>query len=212
MDAGKTISASFPVSVQELGKSDRIALNFEHKDYPVTLMFASRSPYVDNMKAEAPGLLNAGVLDGKFSVSKINDDYSLYEVSFCGTAYRRDMSSTGIRQFAKDVDNKSWYEYFKKVFTNLVDYSPRVEVGRDGVEAVEFAEDGTCLIKYNNGTDSEMKPRVSVFALNEFGAVVGKVDEVWKFKKLKPGCREDSNKLKFTSPARVKYIDVETAH
>ena len=80
------------------------------------------------------------------------------------------------------------------------------------MEEVEFAEDGTCVIKYCNDTDSEMKPRVSVFALNEFGAVVGRVDEVWKFRKLKPGCREESKKQEFTSPKRIKYIDVETGH
>jgi hypothetical protein len=52
---------------------------------------------------------------------------------------------------------------------------------------------------------------VSVFALNKFGAVVDRADDVWKFKKLKPASRDESKKFKLISPSRVKYVDVETA-
>ena len=51
----------------------------------------------------------------------------------------------------------------------------------------------------------------TVYALNKFGALVDRADDVWKFKKLKPGSRDESKKFKLSSPSRVKYVDVETA-
>ena len=49
---------------------------------------------------------------------------------------------------------------------------------------VEFADDGTFVVKYFNDSDAAIKPRVSVFALNKFGALVDRADDVWKIKKL----------------------------
>ena len=46
---------------------------------------------------------------------------------------------------------------------------------------------------------------------HKFGALVDRADDVWKFKKLKPGSRGESKKFKLVSPSRVKYVDVETA-
>ena len=212
IDSGRMINAFFPVSADDMGKSDRVALKFGHGEYPVTMMFASRSPYLDDKKAAAPGLIHTNALDGKFSVDRLCDDYLLYEVSFCNSVYRRDMASNGLKRFSVDVDEENWKTYFRKVFPNLVEYSQHVCVGRDGVEAIEFAADGTCVIKYSNTTGEAMKPKVSVFALNEFGAVVGRVDDVWKLKRLKPGDQKDSKKFAFASPRRIKYIDVETSH
>lgn len=212
ISSGRIISATFIAVADNLSKTDRIELRFGHGEYPVTLTFASRSPYLDNLKAEAPGLMHSGAFNGKLSAGRLNEDLFLYEVSFCGDVYRRDMSSKDLKQFAAGVPDSNWEEYFRKVFPNLVAYKQRVDVGKDGVEAVEFSEDGTCVIKYNNTTDEAIKPRVSVFAVNKFGAVVGRADDVWKIMKLKPGDKEESKKLVFTSPNRIKYIDVETAH
>jgi hypothetical protein len=211
VDSGRTISATFLAAADNLDKTDRIELRFGHGKYPVTLMFASRAPYLDNLKAEAPGLLHSGALNGKFSSGRLNEDLFLYEVSFCGDVYRRDMSSKELKQFAAGVPDSNWEGYFRKVFPNLVAYAQRIEVGRDGVEAVEFADDGTFVVKYFNDSDVAIKPRVSVFALNKFGALVDRADDVWKIKKLKPASRDESKKFKLISPSRVMYVDVETA-
>ena len=211
VDSGRTISATFLAVADDLNRMDRIELRFGHGEYPVTLTFASRSPYVDSLKAEAPGLLHSGALNGKLSPGRLNEDLFLYEVSFCGDVYRRDMSSKELKQFAAGVPDSDWEEYFKKVFPNLVAYAKRIEVGRDGVEAVEFADDGTFVVKYFNDSDVAIRPRVSVFALNKFGALVDRGDDVWKIKKLKPGSRDESKKFKLMSAPRIKYVDVETA-
>ena len=212
VDSGRTISATFLAAANNLDRTDRFELRFGHGEYPVTLVFASHAPYLDKQKAEAPGLLHSAALNGKFSPGRLNEDLFLYEVSFCGDVYRRDMSSKELKQFAEGVPDSNWEEYFRKVFPNLVAYAPRIEVGRDGVEAVDFADDGTFVVKYFNGSDVAIKPRVSVFALNKFGALVDRADDVWKFKKVKPGCRDESKKFKFASPSRIKYVDVETAN
>ena len=211
VDSGRIISATFLAVADNLDKTDRIELRFGHGEYPVTLMFASRAPYLDNLKAEAPGLLHSGALSGKLSPGRLGEDLFLYEVSFCRDVYRRDMSSKDLKQFAAGLPDSNWEEYFRKVFPNLVAYAQRIEVGRDGVEAVEFADDGTFVVKYFNDSDAAVKPRVSVFALNKFGALVDRADDVWKFKKLKPGSRDESKKFKLVSSSRVKYVDVETA-
>ena len=211
VDSGRIISATFLAAADNLDKADRIELRFGHGEYPVTLVFASHAPYLDNQKAEAPGLLHSGALNGKFSPGRLNEDLFLYEVSFCGDVYRRDMSSKELKQFAAGVPDSNWEGYFRKVFPNLVAYAQRIEVGRDGVEAVEFADDGTFGVKYFNDSDVAIKPRVSVFALNKFGALVDRADDVWKIKKLKPASRDESKKFKLISPSRVKYVDVETA-
>ena len=211
VDSGRTISATFLAAADNLDKTDRIELRFGHGEYPVTLMFASRTPYLDNQKAEAPGLLHSVALNGKFSSGQLKEDLFLYEVSFCQDVYRRDMSSKELKQFAAGMPDSNWEGYFRKMFPNLVAYAQRIEVGRDGVEAVEFADDGTFVIKYFNDSDAAIKPRVSVFALNKFGALVDRADDVWKFKKLKPGSRDESKKFNLVSPSRVKYVDVETA-
>ena len=212
VDSGRTISATFLAVADNLDKTDRIGLRFGHGEYPVTLMFASRAPYLDNQKAEAPGLLHSGALSGKLSPGRLSEDLFLYEVSFCGDVYRRDMSSKELKQFAVGVPDSDWEEYFRKVFPNLVAYAQRIEVGRAGVEAVEFADDGTFVVKYFNDSNVAVKPKVSIFALNKFGSLVGRADDVWKFKKVKPGCRDESKKFKFASPSRIKYVDVETAN
>lgn len=212
VDSGRMVFAAFSVPSENLKKADRIELKFGHGEYPVALQFASRAPYADNHKAEAPGLLHTGALDGKFSVSGVLDDCYLYEVTFSGTAYRRDMASKGKDRFAADVNDDNWRSYFKRVFPNIVDCSQRVEVGRDGVEAVEIADDGSCTIKYSNDTEAAIKPRVSVFALNRFGAIVGRADDVWKIKKLKPGTKAETKLTLSGKGEQVKYLDIESAH
>lgn len=210
--SGRTISAIFLAAADNLDKTDRFELRFGHEEYPVTLVFASHAPYLDKQKAEAPGLLHSAALNGKFSPGRLNEDLFLYEVSFCGDVYRRDMSSKELKQFAIGVPDSNWEEYFRKVFPNLVAYAQRIEVGRAGVEAVEFADDGTFVVKYFNDNDAAIKPRVTVFTLNKFGALVDRADDVWKFTKVRPGCRGESKKFKLVSPSRIEYVDVETAN
>ena len=130
VDSGRTISATFLAAADNLGKTDRIELMFGHGEYPVTLMFASRAPYLDNQKAEAPRLLHSGALGGKLSPRRLSEDLFLYEVSFCRDVYRRDMSSKDLKQFAAGLPDSNWEEYFRKVFPNLVAYAQRIEVGR----------------------------------------------------------------------------------
>lgn len=107
VDSARTISATFLAAADNLDKTDRIELRFGHGEYPVTLMFASRAPYLDNQKAEAPGLLHSGALGGKLSPGRLGEDLFLYEVSFCGDVYRRDMSSKEMKQFASGVPDSN---------------------------------------------------------------------------------------------------------
>ena len=130
VDSWRTISATFLAVADNLDKTDRIELRFGHGEYPVTLMFASRAPYLDSQKAEAPGLLHSGALGGKLSPRRLSEDLFLYEVSFCRDVYRRDMSSKDLKQFSAGVPDSNWEEYFRKVFPNLVAYAQRIEVGR----------------------------------------------------------------------------------
>jgi hypothetical protein len=45
---------------------------------------------------------------------------------------------------------------------------------------------------------------------HKLGALVDRADDVWKFKKLKPGNRDESKTFKLISPSCVRYVDVET--
>ena len=212
VESRRLIRSGFEVSSDVLDKADSFAIVFGHKDYPVTLRFASRSAYVNSEKASVAGSLLTGAIDGKFATGKLCDDLALYVVFFGGKPYCRDFSDLNVVRFSKDIRSSDWAGSFAEVFPNITAKMPSVYVGRDGVESVELNEDGSCLIRYANNGDGSIRPKVSIFALNKFGAVVGRADDNWKVKKLKPGDSSETKIKRLADYNKIYYVDVETSH
>ena len=211
VESRRLIRSGFEVSSDVLDKADSFAIVFGHKDYPVTLRFASRSAYVNSEKASVSGSLLTGAIDGKFATGKLCDDLALYVVFFGGKPYCRDFSDPNVVQFSKDIRSSDWVGSFAGVFPNITAKGPSVYVGRDGVESVELNEDGSCLIRYANNGEGSIRPKVSIFALNKFGAVVGRADDNWKVRKLKPGDSSETKIKRLADYNKIYYVDVETA-
>lgn len=212
VESRRLIRSGFEVPSDILAKGDSFAVLFNHKEYPVTLRFASRAPYVNADTASVAGSLHASALDGKFATGKLCDNLSLYVVFFGGKPYCRDLSNPEVIRFTNEKSSRDWVDSFAKVFPNITQKADSVYVGRDGVESLELAEDGSCLIKYANSGIEAIRPRVSIFALNKFGAVVGRADDIWKVKKLQPGASSTTRIKHLADFNKVHYVDVETAH
>jgi len=210
-ESRRLIRSGFDVPQDVLSRGDSFAVVFNHKEYPVSLRFSSRSPYVNSETATVASSLHANQLDGKFSTGKLFDDLSLYVVFFGGKAYCRDLSSSSAIHFTNGKSSRDWADSFTKIFPNLMPKSDSVYVGRDGVDAVEIAEDGSCVIRYSNSESEAIRPKVSVFALKKFGAVVGRANDIWTIKKLKPGATSETRVKHLADYNKIFYIDVETS-
>ena len=211
-ESRRLIRSEFDIPSDVLERADSFAVAFSHKDYPVTLRFASRTAYVNSEKAAVAGTLHASAMDGKFSAGKLCEELSLYVVFFGGKPYCRDFSNPNVVRFSRDVRSSDWVESFAEIFPNITAKGASVYVGRDGVESVELDEDGSCLIRYMNDSDTPVRPKVSIFALNKFGAVVGRADDNWAVKKLKPGARSETRIKHLADYNKIYYVDVETSH
>ena len=220
MDSNRLLHSKFEIASDVLDKADSFELRFCHKDYPVSLRFASRSPYVNEEKASAASALHTGIMDGKFSTENLANDLSLFVVSFGGKKYCRDFINPNVVQFSADSQAKdSWLDAIGKVFENLIAIEKGscegdgllISVGRDGVASVKIDVEGGCVIKYQNNEENAFRPKVSIFALNEFGSVIGRVDDAWKIKKLKPGMTAESKRKMLTPLHKLRYLAIETS-
>ena len=229
---GRMLSCMFEVSGDDLAIADSFRLCFEHPKYPVVFTYASRSPYKDMDKAKPAGVLRAtglvvagqslysavaapiargeSVFDGKFSVRNLSEDLFLYDVSFCGKTYRWDPKSDGSEiKYSPDVTAADWRKYFSTVFANLAMFDPSKPIERGIVSTIGIDEEnGKFSIKYRNGSDKSVKPAVTIFFLNQYGAIVGRYDDAWRFKKLKSG-DEIEQTFEWKSYRRPVFIDVE---
>ena len=220
MDSNRILHSKFEVAEDVLDKADSFGLCFRHKDYPVSLRFASRSPYVDAEKASAAGAMHTGMMDGKFSSANLANDLSLLVVSFGGKEYYRDFSDQDKVLFSADSKARdSWADAIDNVFSNPIVVGEAfggcmvlpIPVGRDGVSAVLVDADGGCVIKYRNDENGAFRPKVSVFALNEFGSIVGRVDDAWMVRRLKPGMSAESKRKMLVASRKLRYLAIETS-
>jgi hypothetical protein len=204
--AGDCVELRFPVAGEMLADVDSFVLEFRHPRYPSSMVFASRSPYLDTECARVVGGLS---LAGKFAANKLCDDLALYEIAICGKVFKRDIAKNGSIGFSEAVTMENWQNEFSKVFKNLmiakkghnetkVSYMADVDFGNDGI-----------VIHYENKQDHAVKPKVSVFLLNQYGAIVGRVDDTWMFKKLEVGAKAVSKKFTLPNVDKIAYIDVE---
>ena len=199
------IELRFPVEKSEMEKADSFALEFRHPQYPSRMVFASASPYVDAELAKVVGLS----LPGKFAADRLCDDLSLYEVKICGVDFRRVFEKSGKVTFSDNADAGGWTAGFSKVFRHLAKAQKGVNpIGRGYVNAVEIGEAGV-TVKYENGGDNPVKPNVSVYLLNRYGAIVARFDDAWRFKKIAVGDKAESKTFKCNKLGNVEYIDVE---
>ena len=197
------IELRFPVEESALQNVDSFVLEFRHPQYPSAMTFASASPYVDTTPAKAIGL----TLPGKFAADRQCDDLSLYEVRICGKEFRRAFGGSGA--FRANVSDSEWEKEFSKVFKNLKKVQEGMIPFDNGyVKAVEIKE-GDLVVKYENGGDQPIKPKVSVFLLNQYGSIISRFDDFWRFKKILPGDKDKSEAFKMPPVEGVRYIDVE---
>ena len=193
---------SMPKEKEALSKADALRLCLRHPDYPVELTFASGTPYKGASVASAPGLI---LNDGDFNDGHLLDDLRLMTASFCGKSYC--YAGAG-REFAVE-GNRGWKDVFRLSFPNIRDYAcGAVKVQANGVDEVEFQKNGLMQIRYQNQSTEKLRPAVSIYLLNRYGAVLRRVDDIWKFKKLKPGERFDSEW--FVGAAHAAFYDIET--
>ena len=212
IESRRMICSKFEVEADVLERGDSFAIRFEHKEYPITLRFASRSAYKEMRQSTVKNWFESGLKKGKIGSSKLYDDLSLFVVFFGGKAYCRDLNDTEQINLTNEVSSRDWIDSFAKVFPNITPKADYISVGRDGVDAIEIKDDGACVIRYFNTGDEPIRPNVSVFALNKFGAVVGRVDDSWRVNKLKPGASKEKVFKHLADYNKVYYIDVETSH
>ena len=199
------IELRFPVEKSELEKADSFALEFRHPQYPSRMVFASASPYGEKKKKKVVGLS----LPGKFAADRLCEDLSLYEVKVCGVDFSRVFEKSGKVTFCSNANAEGWSVGFSKVFRHLAKVQKGVNpIGREYVIAVEIGQDGV-TIKYENTGDAPVKPNVSVYLLNRYGAIVARLDDVWRFKKIAVGDKAESKTFKCNMLENVEYIDVE---
>ena len=198
------IELRFPVDKNKLSAIDSFVLEFKHPRYPFLMVFASRTPYLDKECARTIGDLS---LAGKFSADKLCDDLALYEISICGKMFRRDKHKSDGESFSKNVDENDWRLEFAEVFRNLmVARKGRCKTNVAYISYVDLKDDGV-TIHYENSSDHAIKPKVSIYLLSKYGCVIGRMDDVWRFKKLEAGVNE-SKSFKFINMDKVAYIDV----
>ena len=199
------VELRFPVKKSELENADSFALEFRHPQYPSRMVFASASPYDDAEPARVVGL----TLPGKFAADRLYEDLSLYEVRICGVDFRRVFEKSGKVTFRGNMDAEGWASGFAKVFRHLAKAQKGINsIGRGYVNAVEIGEDGV-TVKYENGGDNPVKPNVSVYLLNRYGAIIARFDDVWRFKKIAVGDKAESKMFKCDMLDNIEYIDVE---
>ena len=199
------IEVRFPVEKSALQNVDSFVLEFRHPQYPSAMTFASASPYVDATPAKMIGLS----LPGKFAADRLCEDLSLYEIKICGKKFRRTFGGSGSAAFGTNESDSEWEAEFSKVFKNL----KRVKKGTNlidigYVKAVEI-EEGNLVVRYENGGEQPIKPKVSVFLLGKYGSIISRFDDVWRFKKIAPGDNDKSTAFKLSAVEGVMYIDVE---
>lgn len=56
----------------------------------------------------------------------------------------------------------------------------------------------------------KIRPAMSVYLLNRYGAVLSRLDDKWKIKKAGPG--EVMESKSYVGDKNAVYIDIETAH
>ena len=203
--SGDIIELRFPVEKSALQNVDSFVLEFHHPQYPSAMTFASASPYIDSTPAKMIGLS----LSGKFATDRLGEDLSLYEIKICGKEFRRTFGGSGAAAFGTNVLDSDWESEFSKVFRNLKtmkDGSNLMGIGY--VKAVEM-EEGNLVVKYENGGEQPIKPKVSVFLLSKYGSIISRFDDVWRFKKIAPGGNDKSTAFKLPAAEGVRYIDVE---
>ena len=199
------IELRFPVEKSELEETDSFALEFRHPQYPSRMVFASASPYGDAEPAKVVGLS----LPGKFAADRLCEDLSLYEVKICGVDFSRVFEKSGTVTFRSNTDAEEWATGFSKVFRHLAKAQKGVNpIGRGYVNVVEIGEAGV-TVKYENGGDNPVKPNISVYLLNRYGAIISRFDDVWRFKKIAVGDKAESKMFKCNMLRNVKYIDLE---
>lgn len=204
MTGDRSVGMRFDVSRKALKGVDALRISFLHPDYPVSLTYASGSPYSGGCTASAPGLV---MNDGNFNAVRLLDDLRLMVVSIRNVEYWRDVGGEG---FLREAD-ASWRDGFARIFPNLKPYAPgSYPVGKDGVDEVVVNEDGVVKIKYKNEGRQKIKPSVSVYLLNRYGAVLSRLDDKWKIKRLGPG--EVMESKSYVGDKNAVYIDIETAH
>ena len=199
------IEVRFPVEKSALQNVDSFVLEFRHPQYPSAMTFASASPYIDSAPAKMIGLS----LPGKFAADRLCEDLSLYEIKICGKKFRRTFGGSGSAAFGANESDSEWEVEFSKVFKNLKKVKDGENlIGIGYVKAVEIGK-GNLVIKYENGGEQPIKPKVSVFLLSKYGSIVSRFDDVWRFKKIAPGSNDKSPAFKLPAVDGVRYIDVE---
>lgn len=199
---GRMVRMCFDIPRKSLQNIDAVRLSFLHPDYPVALTYASGSPYLNADKASAPGLI---VNDGNFNAGKTLDDLRLMIASFQGVSYYRNPEQPG---FSRKIDQHDWKAMFAKTFQNLKDYAAGTHaIAKGGVAEVSVSDDGYIKIQYRNDGKEKIRPAVSVYLLNRYGAVIARIDDIWKIKRLGPG--EESVSKVFDGNKNATYLDIE---
>lgn len=205
MSGDRLVRMCFDVPRKDLEGVDAVRLSFLHPDYPVSLTYASGSPYRSGDKATVSGLVGTA---GDFKAGKTLDDLRLMVASFRGEKYVRTFDPVG---FSRAVGPDSWKAEFAKTFANLKDYSVGTyAVGTNGVAEVIVDDAGGIKIKYRNDSEQKIRPSVSVFLLNQYGAIVARVDDAWTIKRLKPGAEAETKV--FPGDKTARYINIATAN
>ena len=204
MVGSRRIGMCFVVPREQLQGIDALRLYFHHPDYPVSLTFASGRPYLTGERASAPGLV---MNDGNFNEGNLLENLRLMVASFRDVKYWRHVCGEG---YLKAPEPSSWRDGFAKTFANIQSYaSGSFPVQTNGVSEVVINDEGGVRIKYKNESGKKIRPAVSVYLLNRYGAVLSRIDDQWKIQRLAPG--EESESKVYEGNRNAVYIDIETA-
>lgn len=194
----------FDVAKEKLDSVDAVRLTFQHSEYPLQLTFASATPYRTNGCASAAGVV---MKELDFNDDNVFDDLWLMEIGVKNALYRIDFNEKNYKQ---DVKPSAWVSKFKTKFNNLQTFKCQTYVvNKGGVKSIECNENGDIKIHYENTTMEKIRPTVSIYLLNQYGVVIKRIDDVWRFKRLPPKGKSETEWL--SGNAAAVYIDIEVA-
>lgn len=202
-DAGKLV-LTFDIPEADFKAVEIVKLAFLHPDYPVTLTYASATVLNSQNKAAPPDLI---MIDDEFSPQNRLNDLHLMEAQLLGKKYHYSFKK---KTFVPESDGKDWESEIRKKFSDLRDWEPGEIILQKGcVEKVAVNESGQVKIYYKNTADSKKAPAISVYLLNQYGVIVARIDEKWRFKRLSPGEEAETDWLDGSKNPAYIAIEVE---
>ncbi len=203
LKSGKIVFAAPGFSNDIIGRCDALNVTFKFDESTIVLTYASGAPYKKDGIVFADSKWFSG---DNFKPTDRVGDLRLMTVSVNGREYFYQGEG---REFSSVRSEDAWKDLFSKTFPGLRRIaSGRLALNTNGVEYIEIKENNDIQVHYRNDGENTLRPAVSLYLLNEYGAVVAQLTHAVSYNGLPSGAEQDSATLKGWEGA--KYICVLT--